>query len=101
MVSKIYFKHVPDQPYHPPCPGACYNAGIMHPFIKLNPVTPRAIKSRFDGLLNRPGLAPKSAYDPTAPFYLNATKTVELTEMEFAKSFAIYSDQDGAFYDRQ
>lgn len=60
--------------------------------VVRNPITPRAIKSPFDGLLNWPGLVSRSTYDPTAQFYLNTTETVELTETEFAQSFAMYSD---------
>lgn len=60
--------------------------------VVRNPINPRAVKSRFAGLFNRPGLTPISTYDPNAPYYLSTTETVEMSELEFARSFVMYND---------
>lgn len=57
--------------------------------VVRNPINPRRIKPLFDiGWL----LHGKPSYDPSAPYYLTTTETVEMSTEEFANDMASYKD---------
>ncbi|TFF37705.1 adenylate/guanylate cyclase domain-containing protein [Mucilaginibacter psychrotolerans] len=60
--------------------------------VLRNPINPRAIKSTYTPLYSFLGHQKPDTYDPKAPLYLTTTETVEMTESEFAQSFAMYTD---------
>ncbi|TRW27112.1 adenylate/guanylate cyclase domain-containing protein [Flavobacterium zepuense] len=71
---------------------------IMQTYYKVvrNPINPRAIRSIFP-LFDFPGIANMGSYDPSAPFYLSTTETVEMSESEFASSFTMHSNGNGYY----
>lgn len=55
--------------------------------VVRNPINPKAIKPLFDIAALFGGA---SSYDPSAPYYLSTTETVEMTVEEFANNISSY-----------